>query len=59
MLIADRLLSILLILGAAGHTLGVVKFYKGQPHPLFWSLCATVLILLVAAVNLLRTRRPR
>jgi len=54
----DRILSGLLILGAIGHTLGVLKFYRGQPHPLFWSLCASILILLLAAVNLLRADRP-
>ena len=58
MLIFDRLLSVLLVLGAIGHTLGVLKFYRGQPHPLFWALCATLLILLLAAVNLLRADRP-
>ena len=58
MRIVDRILSGLLILGAIAHTLGVLKFYRGQPHPLFWSLCASVLILLLAAVNLLRADRP-
>jgi hypothetical protein len=58
MLVVDRILSGLLILGALGHTLGVLKFYKGQPHPLFWALCGTVLILLLAAINLLRAARP-
>jgi len=59
MLFVDRILSGLLILGAIGHTLGVIKFYRGQPHPLYWSLCATLLIVLLAAVNLLRADRPR
>ena len=54
----DRALSVLLILGAIGHTLGVMKFYRGQPHPLFWALCETLLVLLLAAVNLLRSWRP-
>jgi len=58
MLLLDRILSGLLILGAVGHTLGVIKFYKGQPHPLFWALCFTALILLLAALNLLRAVRP-
>src|SRR3954453_11599160 len=53
----DRGLSALLILGGIGHTYGVLNFYK-DPHPLFWSLTATVLIFLLAAVNLLRTWRP-
>ena len=53
----DRGLSALLILGGVGHTFGVMRFYK-DPHTLFWSLTATVLIFLLAAVNLLRTWRP-
>jgi hypothetical protein len=58
MLNLDRLLSALLILGAVGHTFGVTEFYRGQPDALFWSLCAGLLMLLVAAINLLRTWRP-
>ena len=53
----DRTLSILLILGGVGHTYGVLNFYK-DPHTLFWSLTATLLIFLLAAINLLRTWRP-
>jgi hypothetical protein len=53
----DRGLSFLLMLGGIGHTFGVLHFYK-DPHTLFWSLTATVLIFLLAAVNLLRTWRP-
>ena len=53
----DRALSALLILGAIGHTFGVLKFYRGQPHLLFWALCETLLVLLLAAVNLLRSWR--
>jgi len=53
----DRGLSALLVLGGVGHTYGVLNFYK-DPHTLFWSLTATVLIFLLAAVNLLRTWRP-
>jgi len=53
----DRSLSALLILGAIGHTLGVLDFYK-DPDTLFWSLTATLLIILLAALNLLRSWRP-
>lgn len=53
----DRGLSALLILGGIGHTLGVLDFYK-DPHTLFWSLTASELIFLLAAINLLRTWRP-
>jgi hypothetical protein len=52
----DRGLSLLLILGGAAHTFGVLNFYK-DPHTLFWSLTASALIGLLAAVNLLRTWR--
>lgn len=53
----DRALSCLLILGGVGHTLGVLDFYK-EPQTLFWSLTASELIFLLAAINLLRTWRP-
>ncbi|MEA3081431.1 MAG: hypothetical protein QOD54_1099 [Sphingomonadales bacterium] len=53
----DRGLSCLLILGSIGHTFGVLNFYK-DPHTLFWSLTASELIFLLAAINLLRTWRP-
>jgi len=53
----DRALSCLLILGGIGHTFGVLGFYK-DPHTLFWALTASVLIFLLAAINLLRTWRP-
>ena len=53
----DRALSILLILGGVGHTYGVLNFYK-DPQTLFWSLTASLLIFLLAAINLLRTWRP-
>jgi uncharacterized membrane protein len=55
----DRGLSALLILGGVGHTFGVLDFYK-DPHALFWSLTASILIFLLAALNLLRSwRRDR
>ena len=50
----DRSLSVLLVLGGIGHTYGVVNFYK-DPHTLFWSLTASILIFLLAALNLLRS----
>lgn len=53
----DRGLSCLLILSGLGHTFGVLNFYR-DPQTLFWSLTATLLIFLIAAVNLLRTWRP-
>ena len=53
----DRSLSFLLVLGGIGHTYGVLNFY-GDPHTLFWSLTASELVFLLAAINLLRTWRP-
>ena len=52
----DRALSILLILGGVGHTYGVLNFYK-DPQTLFWSLTASLLIFLLAAINLLQSWR--
>lgn len=59
MVVLARALAALLVLGAAGHTMGSLKFYKGQPHALFWALCASVLIVIVAAMNWLRADRPQ
>ncbi len=42
----DRGLSVLLILGGVGHTLGVIDYYRTQPDALFWSLTASLLIFL-------------
>src|SRR5437868_13832480 len=53
----DRGFSCLLILGGIGHTFGVIGFYQ-NPDTLFWALTASVLIFLLAAINLLRTWRP-
>jgi hypothetical protein len=53
----DRGLSCLLVLGGIGHTFGVIGFYQ-DPVTLFWALAASVLIFLLAAINLLRTWRP-
>ena len=53
----DRGFSCLLILGAVGHTLGVMSFYKNA-HTLFWALTDSVLLFLLAAINLLRTWQP-
>src|SRR5438270_12288960 len=53
----DRALSVLLILSGVAHAYGVSSFFR-DPQTLFWSLTATLLIFLIAAVNLLRTWRP-
>jgi hypothetical protein len=54
----DRVLAVLLMLGAVGHTLGSVGFYAGQPVALLWALCASLCIVLIGCMNLLRTWRP-
>jgi uncharacterized membrane protein len=53
----DRGLSLLLILSGIAHAYGVANFFR-DPQTLFWSLVATILIFLIAAVNVLRTWRP-
>ena len=58
MRIVDRLLSGLLVLGALGHTFGVLEYYRSQPDALYWSLTAGVLMVLLATLNLLRSWRP-
>jgi hypothetical protein len=55
----DRTLAVLLLLGAVGHTLGSIKIYGGQPMVLLWALSASVLCVLLGAINLLRVNRPR
>lgn len=54
----DRALAMLLSLGAIGHTFGSIAAFRGHPAQLLWALCASVLIVLVGAINLLRTWRP-
>jgi hypothetical protein len=54
----DRTLAVLLVLGAAGHTLGSIKAYSQQPIVLLWALCASLYTVLLGVVNLLRTARP-
>ncbi len=55
--IFDRVMAVFLALGAVGHTLGSIKAFGDQPAQLLWALCASALIILVGAVNLLRTLR--
>ena len=54
----DRTLAMLLSLGAIGHTFGSIMALRGHPAQLLWALCASVLIVLISAINLLRTWRP-
>jgi hypothetical protein len=54
----DRTLAVMLLLGAAGHTAGACRAYADQPMMLLWALCATLAVVLIAALNLLRAARP-
>lgn len=54
----DRLLAVLLLLGAVGHTFGSIHSYSRQPLVLLWALCASVLVALLGALQLLRAARP-
>jgi peptidoglycan/LPS O-acetylase OafA/YrhL len=54
----DRALAILLSLGTVGHTVGSIGTYRHQPITLLWALCASLLIALLGAINLLRANRP-
>lgn len=58
MLMLDRALAVLMLLGAAGHTFGSLQVYHDQPQARFWALNGTLVILFVAAINLLRSIRP-
>lgn len=54
----DRALSILLILGGVGHSIGSVLNFSNNQMMLLWALCASLFVFLLGAINLLRTRRP-
>lgn len=56
--ILDRALSVLLILGGLGHTLGSIKAYRADPMTLLWSLCASLFVFLLAGTNLVRSVQP-
>lgn len=53
----DRGLSILLLLGGIVHGIDSLRYYHDE-LTLLWALCGSLFILLVGAVNLLRTVRP-
>jgi hypothetical protein len=57
MKIIDRIFAWILVLGGLLHGAGSFRMYAHEPMTLLWSLCATVLTLLIAAVNLLRVER--
>ncbi|MGO9318647.1 MAG: hypothetical protein ACLPXT_09225 [Terracidiphilus sp.] len=58
MKIIDRIFAGILILGGLLHGWGSFHLYRNEPMTMLWSICATLLTLLVAAVNLLRVERP-
>jgi len=58
MKIVDRFFAWILILGGLLHGMGSFLMYKNQPMTMLWSICATLLTLMIAAVNLLRVERP-
>ena len=58
MKILDRILACVLGLGAIGHGVGSCLGYRHEPLTMLWALCASILGLLLAAINLLRSGRP-
>jgi hypothetical protein len=54
----DRALAGVLLMGALGHTFGSFEAYAREPKVLLWALCASVLVALLGALNLLRANRP-
>ncbi|SRR6266404_4292726 len=56
--IVDRALAVLLILGAGGHLFGSITAHGDSPQTLVWAVSASVLMVLLGALNLLRTKRP-
>jgi len=59
MKVLDRVFSLLLILGGVGHTIGSFVVFGNRPEELLWSLCTSLFIFLLGAVNVLRAGRPR
>lgn len=53
----DRIFGCLLALGGIGHGFGTYAAYRGTTMLLLWALSASFAVLLLAAVNLLRTSR--
>jgi len=57
--IVDRIFGAVLFLGGFGHGAGSYLAYRTQPMTLLWAWSASLAIFLLAAVNLLRSWRPR
>jgi membrane protein DedA with SNARE-associated domain len=58
MKIVDRIFSVILIFGGLLHGMGSFVMYKNAHMTLLWSLCAALLTVLIATINLLRVQRP-
>jgi hypothetical protein len=57
MKIIDRIFAWILVIGGVLHGWGSCQGYRHEPIIMLWALCATLLTLLIAAVNLLRVER--
>jgi hypothetical protein len=58
MRVLDRAASILLLLGAAGHTVGTVLSLPPSHDAFIWSLGSSLAAVLVGVLNLVRAGRP-
>ena len=54
----DRVFGVLLGIGGILHGLGSWEAFHTHPENLIWALSASFAVLLLAAINLLRTSRP-
>lgn len=54
----DRVFGVLLGIGAILHGIGTWGAFHAQPVSLLWAWSASFAVLLLAAINLLRTARP-
>lgn len=52
-----RGLSGVLVIGGLGHTAGTLLNYAGKPEVMLWSLCTSLFVFLLGAVNWLRATR--
>lgn len=58
MKVIDRVFGVLLGVGGILHGIGSWEALHTQPRYLIWGLSASFAVLLLAAINLLRTARP-
>jgi uncharacterized membrane protein YjjB (DUF3815 family) len=55
----DRIFGWLLLIGGLLHGMGSLQGYGKNHEMLLWALCASLAVLLLAAINLLRVGRPQ